>query len=64
MTTVTNPAPDHKAETAAPSADMTGWTGADFDSWEVLTSLSIPDPITRVTRARRACRARVQERTR
>lgn len=28
------------------------WTGADFDSVEVLVLLHIPDPIDRVTRAR------------
>ncbi|MBC2869831.1 hypothetical protein [Streptomyces mexicanus] len=50
-----------RAATAPQSADMTDWTGADFDSWEVLTSLNVSDPITRVTRARQG---RGQERTR
>ncbi|MGW5042138.1 hypothetical protein ACWEQK_28675 [Streptomyces parvulus] len=48
--------------TAVPqSEDMADWTGADFDSWEVLTSLNVADPITRVTRARKGLG---QERTR
>lgn len=28
------------------------WTGADFDSYEVLALLHTPEPIDRVTRAR------------
>ncbi|MEV6425014.1 hypothetical protein [Streptomyces sp. NPDC051662] len=52
MTTATTPANDRQVEAAPQSADMADWTGADFDSWEVLTSLNVSDPITRVTRAR------------
>ncbi|MET8859246.1 hypothetical protein [Streptomyces sp. NPDC004579] len=48
-------------DTTSQSTDMTDRTGADFHSLEVLTSLHVSDPITRVTRARRA---RGQERTR
>lgn len=50
-----------QATTAPQSADMTEWTGADFDSWEVLTSLNASDPIARVNRARQG---HGQERTR
>ncbi|MEV5774272.1 hypothetical protein AB0L49_23930 [Streptomyces antimycoticus] len=60
MKTATTPPGGRRAATPQ-SADMTDWTGADFDSREVLTSLHVSDPITRVTRARRA---RGQERTR
>ncbi|POX58866.1 hypothetical protein C3492_35640 [Streptomyces sp. Ru62] len=61
MKTVTTPPRGRQAETAAQSPDMTDWTAADFDSWEVLTSLHVTDPITRVTRARQG---HGQERTR
>ncbi|MEH0589831.1 hypothetical protein QA942_39700 [Streptomyces sp. B21-106] len=61
MKTATTPANDRQAEAAPQSADMTDWTGADFDSWQVLTSLNVSDPITRVTRARQG---QGQERTR
>ena len=61
MKTATTKPRGRQAETARQSADMTDWTGADFDSWEVLTSLNVPDPITRVTRARQG---HGQERTR
>ncbi|OEJ20806.1 hypothetical protein AR457_41790 (plasmid) [Streptomyces agglomeratus] len=60
MKTATTPAHDRQAE-APQSADMTDWTGADFDSWQVWTSLNVCDPITRVTRARQG---HGQERTR
>lgn len=49
-----------QVETAPQASDMDDWTGADFDSWQVLASLNVPDPITRVTRARQGRR---QERT-
>ena len=61
MQTATTPANDRPAEAAPQPADMTGWTGADFDSWQVLTSLNVSDPIARVTRARQG---QGQERTR
>lgn len=57
MKTATTPQRGRQATTASQSADMTDWTGADFDSWEALTFLNVSDPITCVTRAR-------QERTR
>ncbi|QDN84352.1 hypothetical protein [Streptomyces sp. RLB3-6] len=54
MATATTPQRG-QAETAPQSADMKDWTGADFDSYEVLVLMHIPDPIARarVTRARR-----------
>ncbi|MFE4539622.1 hypothetical protein ACFRKB_31930 [Streptomyces scopuliridis] len=61
MKTTTPTATIRPAEAAPQTADMTDWTGADFDSWQVLTSLNISDPITRVTRARQG---QAQERTR
>jgi hypothetical protein len=61
MKTATTPQRGRQATTAPQSADLTDWTGADFDSWEVLTSLNVSDPITRVTRARQG---HGQERTR
>lgn len=61
MQNATTPANDRQVEAAPPSAEMTDWTGTDFDSWQVLISLNVSDPITRVTRARQG---RGQERTR
>ncbi|GHI98137.1 hypothetical protein TPA0906_00030 [Streptomyces olivaceus] len=61
MKTATSTADDRTAEAAPQTADMADWTGADFDSWQVLTSLNVSDPITRVTRARQG---QGQERTR
>ncbi|GHB75853.1 hypothetical protein GCM10010331_74620 [Streptomyces xanthochromogenes] len=61
MKTATLTATDRTAEATPQTADMTDWTGADFDSWQVLTSLNISAPITRVTRARQG---QGQERTR
>ncbi|MEU2380370.1 hypothetical protein [Streptomyces misionensis] len=60
-TATTTSQPGRQATTAPQPADMADWTGADFDSWEVLTSLKVSDPIARVTRARQG---RGQERTR
>ncbi|MGW3154552.1 hypothetical protein [Streptomyces sp. NPDC001089] len=60
MKTATS-SPRNARDTTSQSKDMTDWTGADFDALEVLTSLHVSDPITRVTRARQA---RSQERTR
>ncbi|WP_055689928.1 hypothetical protein [Streptomyces prasinus] len=61
MKTATTAADDRPAEAAPQTADMTDWTGADSDSRQVLTSLNVSDPITRVTRARQG---QGQERTR
>ncbi|MFE0453134.1 hypothetical protein ACFW2D_17975 [Streptomyces sp. NPDC058914] len=61
MANATTPTHGCQAETAPQSADMTEWTGADFDSWQILASLNVPDPIARVTRARQG---HGQERTR
>ncbi|KUL74380.1 MULTISPECIES: hypothetical protein [unclassified Streptomyces] len=61
MQTATTPQRGRQATTVPQSSDMTDWTGADFDSWEVLTSLHVSDPIARVTRARQG---HGQERTR
>lgn len=61
MKTATTEPRGRQAENTTQSADLTDWTGADYDSWEVLTSLNVPDPIARVTQARQG---HGQERTR
>jgi hypothetical protein len=53
---VTSPPLGRQADTAPPERDLEDWTGADFDSCEVLASLHVPDPIARITRARRGRR--------
>ncbi|MGW3414584.1 hypothetical protein [Streptomyces sp. NPDC000888] len=56
MKTATTPVNDRQVEAAPQSADVTDWTGADFDSFEVLVTLHVSDPIDRVTRARQGRR--------
>ncbi|MET9016889.1 hypothetical protein ABZX74_39435 [Streptomyces olivaceoviridis] len=61
MKTATTPLHGRQTAITPKPADMTDWTSADFDSWEVLISLNVSDSITRVTRARQG---HGQERTR
>jgi hypothetical protein len=53
MATTTNTVPrGRQADTAPQSQVPPDWNGADYDSFEVLVTLRVADPIDRVTRAR------------
>jgi hypothetical protein len=57
MATTTHTVPrDVQVVTAPPSRELEDWTGADYDSYEVLVTLHVADPIARVTRARQGHR--------
>lgn len=57
MATTTNTVPrDPKVVTAPQPQVSPDWNGADYDSFEVLVTLRVSDPIDRVTRARQGRR--------
>ena len=56
MATTTTVQRDVQAATAPKSQVSPDWNGADYDSFEVLVTLHVADPIDRVTRARQGHR--------
>lgn len=57
MATTTTTVPRTSQAATAPKSQVPpDWNGADYDSFEVLVTLRVSDPIDRVTRARQGHR--------